>query len=400
MPVARVGEVGEVVDQSRFCGDAPSRGRPARARELGVARAPRSARARPARDVSLVIAGRRRAASSRLLGGDLLQRARARGQAVVAASRSAACRRGAAPRRSSKSAHGTRLGRASRRRGTATSTGAWNRMYASSAEVMVLRFHVHVLVVDVLRDLLVGRARVGRRPCVAGAVATSMQRPARRLARSGHDRSFHTCSVSGASMSRPKRGSPGRSLITKNQPGSSVGISPVAALRLGHGEVEAEEVDVGVDLGLVERRAAPCRRRLQSSSAGVSDTSRRSTVLSIAPDRSHGARLVGGRHRLALPAGAVGVDHRGRVALQQLAADDEHELLLVLARHLAVVVVAELRRRAATVQRRDVVQLLLQASSSKLSALKKLRTSQNWRKSIRAGRSGTRATAARARTRG
>ena len=161
---------------------------------------------------------------------------------------------------------------------------------------------------------------------------------------SGHDRSFQTFSLACCSLSRPKRGSPGRSLITKNQPGSSSGFSPVPPFASLDRQIEAEEVDVGVDLGFVERRAAPWSRGGLSSSAAVSGASRRSFVLSIAPDCAHGCfGLVGRRHRrLALPAGAVRVDDGVRIALQQLAANDEHELVLVLAAAARVVV----RRRA------------------------------------------------------
>ena len=52
------------------------------------------------------------------------------------------------------------------------------------------------------------------------------------------------------SMSMPKRGSPGNSWMMKNQPQSSLSaLRIVGALRLRDGQIEAEEADVGIDLG-------------------------------------------------------------------------------------------------------------------------------------------------------
>ena len=86
--------------------------------------------------------------------------------------------------------------------------------------------------------------------------------------------------------------------------------------------------------------------------------------------------------RRSHPVGALGVDHRGGVALEQLAANDQHDLLLRRAgRRLAVVVVAELGALRPEMQRRDVAQPLaprLRASRPgwQLGAT----GSQNWRK--------------------
>ena len=173
-------------------------------------------------------------------------------------------------------------------------------------------------------------------------------------------------SVLSASMSKPKRGSPGRSLMQKNHPASSVGVGAVAALRLRDRQVEAEEVMSGDTrasysgvLTMVSGGSASC--------AVVSSTSLRSL-------RGVCDTVVG------LPTRLVRVDDRGRVLLQQLAADHQHDLLLVVARLLAVVVVAELGDTRPAVQLRDVAERLLGLLSRRPGSGRAPDTSQNWRK--------------------
>ena len=104
----------------------------------------------------------------------------------------------------------------------------------------------------------------------------------------------------------------------------------------------------GSDLGLVERGAHLRPRRLRLLGGVERDEVARLGEV----DRAVG---------VARPVRAVGVDHRGRVLLQQLAADHEHGLrLLLLAGMDAVVVLAEIRRWRTGVELRDVVQLLAQ----------------------------------------
>ena len=79
--------------------------------------------------------------------------------------------------------------------------------------------------------------------------------------------SFQTLMVAwgaGFGMSSPKRGSPGRSLMTKNQPGIFLGAVRRHEPAFGgpRREVEAEEVDVRLHARLVERRLDDVARRV------------------------------------------------------------------------------------------------------------------------------------------
>ena len=134
----------------------------------------------------------------------------------------------------------------------------------------------------------------------------------------------------------------------------------VLAPRLLQREIEAEERDVGIDLGLVQRREHLARRRRGFLSGRQADQ----TTLDGVVDRTGAlARLevdVGQRDSAPLPAGAVRVDHRVRVALEQFAADDQHEPLAVGVLHMALVVGAELGVRRPHVQWGHVAQRLLE----------------------------------------
>ena len=142
-----------------------------------------------------------------------------------------------------------------------------------------------------------------------------------------------------------------RPLLEHEEPAGGSSVAPVAGLppRASSAvEVEAEEIDVGIDLGLVERASAPSRAAGPPSRRRRGRTSSRSWLGSMWPFFvAHFAR--------------VGVDDRGRVFLQELAADREDDLIALLARvGLAVVVLAQLRAARPGVDRRDVVELLAQ----------------------------------------
>src|SRR6185436_1365751 len=91
--------------------------------------------------------------------------------------------------------------------------------------------------------------------------------------------------------SRPKRGSPGRSWITKYQPG----------LAAAGGQIEAEEADVRLDLRLED---------------GSLDEQVRIAVVEL-PDEAVLCFLS--------PPGLLRVDDGGRIFLEQISAHDEHQ---------------------------------------------------------------------------
>ena len=138
----------------------------------------------------------------------------------------------------------------------------------------------------------------------------------------------------GRDSSRPKRGSPGPLLDDEEPAGIVVRVLPGAAL------------------GLVDRsgrsRRSRCRDRPWPRRAGCASccaagaAPRRPSSWSSMRGLVEVDRAVG----LARPQRVLGVDHRGRVFLEQLAADDQHGLLAGFAGGCAVVVVAELRGRA------------------------------------------------------
>ena len=117
------------------------------------------------------------------------------------------------------------------------------------------------------------------------------------------------------------------------------------AHRLVDGQVEAEEVDIGLELGLVEGCADLGERRVGLLLVGQ--------VIELA--------LLGGVDlpvRIGLPLGVLGVDHRGRVLLEQLAADREHDLVLRGARGLSRRVCAQRAAAGPAVQLRDIADAL------------------------------------------
>ena len=119
-----------------------------------------------------------------------------------------------------------------------------------------------------------------------------------------------------------------------------------SALGLGDGQVEAEEVDVGIGLRLVQRAADLVTRRVE-----------------LLGGRELNQRPGLGQVDLAVlhrPDGALRVDHRVGVLLQQVAADDQDSLPAGLAGRRPVVVLAQRRGQRPLVQRGDVVELLLE----------------------------------------
>src|SRR5690606_9825514 len=123
-------------------------------------------------------------------------------------------------------------------------------------------------------------------------------------------------------------------------------LRAVVALRLLSGQVEAEEVDIWRDLRLVQWR-------LDDVTRGVGFLRRRQLDQ---PPLHRVVDVVVAR----LPARAVRVDHRVRILLQQLAANNEHYFLLGLATFLAVIVITQLREAGPQMQRRDIAQLFAQ----------------------------------------
>ena len=108
----------------------------------------------------------------------------------------------------------------------ATSTGTWKMMYARSAELIVL---LHGTFLSSRNCWCSGSLTIGSTSAGVFEPGTCRNGPLPLTSRSGQERSFQLPSFGALSMSSPKRGSPGRSLMTKNQPGSSLGWSPLAS---------------------------------------------------------------------------------------------------------------------------------------------------------------------------
>ncbi len=189
-------------------------------------------------------------------------------------------------------------------------------------------------------------------------VGSSARKPRPAGSTSDQVRSFHTSTAHGLARlasSSPNLGSPGRSFSTKNQPASSG--PPTASSR---GEVEAEQVDVRLDLRLVARQADLVRGRR----TGDDDQAARLGLV--------GQPVVAGR-----PFGAVRVDGRRRVLLQQLAADHEDDPL-----PRPVRVVAQAVRGRPGVDRRDVVAALPAQFRRLTQPGSAVSGSQNWRNGV------------------